>query len=149
MRRGITQEQVTAADALVVAGDKPTVDKIRARLGTGSPNTVTRMLDVWRQGLAVRLHDALSLPELPADVGNSMTGVWRMAVEKAAGLAQARLTTGARLKAGAAQAHVAAERNAAVPRCADLEARLADRVEIRCAARILTFWHFTRLSYFT
>lgn len=147
MRRGITQEQVTAAaDALVVAGDKPTVDKVRARLGTGSPNTVTRMLDVWRQGLAVRLQDALSLPELPADVGNSMTGVWRLAVEKAAGLAQARLQqerdalstayadlererihlSTRQLEADAAQAHVAAERNAAVQRCADLEARLAE-----------------------
>lgn len=53
MRRGITQEQVnTAADALVAGGEKPTVEKIRVALGTGSPNTITRMLDTWRSGLA-------------------------------------------------------------------------------------------------
>ncbi len=48
MAKGITQEQVSAAaDALVTAGERPTVEKIRAQLGTGSPNTVTRMLDTW------------------------------------------------------------------------------------------------------
>ena len=56
MPKGITQEQVNAAaDTLVAAGDKPTVEKIRQALGTGSPNTVTRMLDVWRSTLAQRL----------------------------------------------------------------------------------------------
>ena len=44
--KGITQEQVhRAADALLQAGERPTVDRIRAFLGTGSPNTVTRMLE--------------------------------------------------------------------------------------------------------
>ena len=147
MPKGITQDQVNAAaDALVTAGERPTVEKIRARLGTGSPNTVTRMLEVWRQGLALRLQDALSVPELPADVGNAMTGVWRLAVDHASGLAQARLQqerdalnaayadvererihlSTRQLEADAAQARVAAERNAAVQRCADLEARLAE-----------------------
>jgi hypothetical protein len=61
MAKGITQEQVTAAaDALVAAGDKPTVEKVRAALGTGSPNTVTRMLDTcWRGSLAERLQNIL------------------------------------------------------------------------------------------
>nr|WP_230598420.1 DNA-binding protein [Xanthomonas albilineans] len=33
--------------------------RIRAHLGTGSPNTVVRWLDTWRQGLGSRLtqHD--------------------------------------------------------------------------------------------
>ena len=49
MPKGITQAQVDdAADALLAAGENPTVEKVRAALGTGSPNTVTRMLDTWR-----------------------------------------------------------------------------------------------------
>ena len=43
MARGITESDVhTAADEIVAAGDRPTVERIRAHLGTGSPNTVTR-----------------------------------------------------------------------------------------------------------
>lgn len=45
MPRGITQEQVNqAADAILRAGENPTVEKVRAGLGTGSPNTITACL---------------------------------------------------------------------------------------------------------
>lgn len=92
MRTGITQDQVNAAaDALVAAGDKPTVEKVRATLGTGSPNTVTRMLDTWRGGLAERLQKVLHLPELPAEAGQAMTALWQLAVEHAERLLQARM----------------------------------------------------------
>ncbi|OOG41438.1 DNA-binding protein [Rhodanobacter sp. C05] len=92
MPKGITQEQVSAAaDALVAAGDKPTVDKIRQALGTGSPNTVTRMLDTWRGALATRLGQVLALPEVPGDVGQAFAEVWRLAVTHAESLAQAAL----------------------------------------------------------
>jgi chromosome segregation ATPase len=92
MAKGITQDQVSAAaDALVTAGERPTVEKIRARLGTGSPNTVTRMLDTWRGALATRLSDVLALPELPGDVGQAFTEVWRLAMAQAGSLAQAAL----------------------------------------------------------
>lgn len=92
MAKGITQEQVsTAADALVTAGERPTVEKVRAQLGTGSPNTVTRMLDTWRGALATRLSQVLALPELPADVGQAFTEVWRLAMAQAGSLAQAAL----------------------------------------------------------
>jgi len=92
MAKGITQEQVSAAaDALVTAGERPTVEKVRARLGTGSPNTVTRMLDTWRGALATRLSQVLALPDVPADVGQAFTEVWRLAVTQAGSLAQAAL----------------------------------------------------------
>lgn len=92
MAKGITQEQVSAAaDALVTAGERPTVEKIRAQLGTGSPNTVTRMLDTWRGVLATRLSQVLALPELPADVGQAFTEVWRLAMAQAGSLAQGAL----------------------------------------------------------
>lgn len=147
MRRGITQEQVDrAADALVVAGDKPTVEKIRAQLRTGSPNTIIRMLDVWRQGLATRLQEALSLPDVPADVGQAMAGLWRQAVDHATAIARAQLQqerealeqararlaqseserAGQLQKATAAEARIATELNAARQRAADLEARLGE-----------------------
>jgi len=92
MARGITQDQVNAAaDALVTAGERPTVEKIRAQLGTGSPNTVTRMLDTWRGALAMRLSQVLALPDVPTDVGQAFTEVWRLAMAQAGALAQAAL----------------------------------------------------------
>ena len=92
MARGITQEQVSAAaDALVTAGERPTVEKIRAQLGTGSPNTVTRMLDTWRGALATRLSQVLALPEVPVEAGQAFAEIWRVAVSHAASLAQAAL----------------------------------------------------------
>lgn len=92
MAKGITQEQVSAvADALVTAGERPTVEKIRARLGTGSPNTVTRMLRTWRGTLATRLSQVLSLPEIPGDVGQAFTEVWCLAVAHAPSLVQGAL----------------------------------------------------------
>jgi len=93
MARGITQDQVSAAaDALVTAGERPTIEKIRAQLGTGSPNTVTRMLDTWRGALATRLSQVLALPDVPADVGQAFTEVWRLAMTQAGSLAQAALS---------------------------------------------------------
>jgi DNA repair exonuclease SbcCD ATPase subunit len=90
MARGITQEQVNAAaDALVTAGERPTVEKIRAQLGTGSPNTVTRMLDTWRGALATRQSQVLALPEIPGDVGQAFAEVWRLAVTHAESVVQA------------------------------------------------------------
>jgi hypothetical protein len=56
MPTGISQDQVNAAaDQLVAAGNKPTVEKVRQVLGTGSPNTITRMLEAWRGELAQRM----------------------------------------------------------------------------------------------
>lgn len=56
MARGITEQQVpAAADALVAGGERPTVERIRQHLGTGSPNTVTRWLESWWQPLGPRL----------------------------------------------------------------------------------------------
>ena len=87
MARGITESDVhTAADAIVNAGERPTVERIRAHLGTGSPNTVTRWLETWWQGLGQRLQAQqakLSLPEAPDAVANAAGELWRMALEHA------------------------------------------------------------------
>jgi DNA repair exonuclease SbcCD ATPase subunit len=48
-RTGISYEDVAqAARAIVEAGGQPTIQKIREKLGTGSPNTVLQHLNKWR-----------------------------------------------------------------------------------------------------
>ncbi|WP_448228487.1 DNA-binding protein [Pseudoxanthomonas mexicana] len=87
MARGITETDVhTAADELVAAGERPTVDRIRAHLGTGSPNTVTRWLETWWQGLAPRLHThalQLALPAAPVPVSRLAQQLWEQALAAA------------------------------------------------------------------
>lgn len=87
MARGITENDVhTAADALVAAGERPTVERIRAHLGTGSPNTVTRWLETWWQGLGNRLdgHQArLAVPDAPEAVARAAGQWWGLALEEA------------------------------------------------------------------
>jgi hypothetical protein len=53
MARGITQTQINnAVDALLQRGMRPTTEKLRTDLGTGSPNTLARMRDTWWAELA-------------------------------------------------------------------------------------------------
>ncbi len=73
------------------ASERPTVEKIRAQLGTGSPNTVSRMLETWRGALATRLGQVLALPDVPVEAGQAFAEVWRLAVGHAESLAQAAL----------------------------------------------------------
>jgi len=95
MAKGITETEVhQAADALVAAGDRPTVERIRAHLGTGSPNTVIRWLDTWWQGLGARLaHDRSrrALPDPPAAIATLATELWEQALVAARTEADASL----------------------------------------------------------
>lgn len=79
MARGITESDVhDAADELVAAGERPTVERIRAHLGTGSPNTVTRWLETWWQGLGLRLNTQrahLAIPNAPEAI-TALAGEW-------------------------------------------------------------------------
>lgn len=91
MARGITEEDVhSAADALVCAGQRPTVERIRAHLGTGSPNTVIRWLDTWWVGLGSRLRGRgiqIDLPHAPEAVAELAGQFWASALEHARALA--------------------------------------------------------------
>ena len=110
MARGITQAQVSgAADAILGAGDNPTVEKVRIELGTGSPNTITRMLDAWRGQLGERLRQLSALPEVPGAVGQAMIELWRLATEHAEGLLESRFAN-ERSALAAAHAQLARER---------------------------------------
>jgi len=83
MARGITQTQVNdAADALLQRGIRPTIEKLRAELGTGSPNTLMRMVETWWSQLAERLaaQARADVPGLPEPVQRAMQVLWAEAV---------------------------------------------------------------------
>ena len=87
MARGITESDVhTAADEIGRAGERPTVERIRAHLGTGSPNTVTRWLETWWQALGDRLQVQrahLAVPDAPELVAALAGEWWGLALEHA------------------------------------------------------------------
>jgi len=133
MSRGITQDQVSqAADAIVATGERPTVEKIRNHLGTGSPNTVTRMLEGWRQGLSERLRQASLLPELPDKVGEAMTALWAQALQHARTQAQQDLQA----EREALQRATAVLDARAAEQAAQLSAAAADRTKAIEASKL-------------
>lgn len=115
MARGITESDVhTTADEIVAAGERPTVERIRTHLGTGSPNTVTRWLETWWQGLGQRLQaqqTRLALPEAPDAVAALAGDLWRLALESASDNAQ-KVVAADRIALQKAQAALQAERKA-------------------------------------
>ena len=82
--RGITQGDVThAADALLRAGERPTVERIRAAVGHGSPNTVGPLLDAWWKRLAGRLDAGpAAFHRLPESVAHVAEALWMQALEE-------------------------------------------------------------------
>ncbi|CAN7331565.1 DNA-binding protein [Rhizobacter sp. LjRoot28] len=58
MGRGITQTDVwQAADALLLEGARPTIERVRQKIGSGSPNTVSPHLETWFKHLGARIKD--------------------------------------------------------------------------------------------
>lgn len=121
MAKGKTQEDVfEAANALLRNGERPTVEKIRAYLGGGSPNTVGPHLDAFYRSLANRLggKPVTSLSaEIPIPVARAAEKLWTDAVELA------REEFSRKLEAGLAAAHEA--RNQAMSNAAALTESLA------------------------
>lgn len=77
MAGGITESDVhTAADELAAKGERPTVERIRAHLGTGSPNTATRWLETWWNRLGTRLQRARPDLEGAPVVLAELAGQW-------------------------------------------------------------------------
>lgn len=82
--RGVQQDEIwAAADALLKDGLRPTIERVRQKMGRGSPNTVSPILEAWFASLGPRL-GAISTQEeagdLPAPVWQSMTQLWDTAV---------------------------------------------------------------------
>jgi hypothetical protein len=82
--RGITQSDVShAADSLLRAGERPTIEKVRAKIGKGSPNTINPMLDAWWKTLAARLDSGpAALHRLPESVAHVAEALWMQALEE-------------------------------------------------------------------
>jgi DNA repair exonuclease SbcCD ATPase subunit len=82
-----------AADALLVQGDRPTIDRVRMRLGRGSPNTINDHLDAWWAKLGARLRDipGREFPHLPERVAQSLQLLWNEALAGAHATLQATL----------------------------------------------------------
>ena len=82
--RGVTSSDVSqAADALLRAGERPTVEKIRTAIGSGSPNTVGPLLDAWWRRLAGRLDAGpAAFHRLPESVAHVAESLWMQALEE-------------------------------------------------------------------
>ncbi|HEY5141056.1 MAG TPA: DNA-binding protein, partial [Methylococcales bacterium] len=84
-RPGITFEQVAAAaDAIIGEGQQPTINAVRERIGTGSPNTIHKHLTAWR---AARPQATAAAPELPT----SLTTAIATEIERAAASARSEV----------------------------------------------------------
>jgi hypothetical protein len=82
-----------AADELLVQGDRPTIDRVRMRLGRGSPNTINDHLDTWWLRLGARLRDipGQEFPQLPEPVSQTLLHLWSHALDGARSVLQATL----------------------------------------------------------
>src|ERR1700679_1874057 len=97
-RRGIAAGDVErAADALFRASERPTIEKVRAKLGTGSPNTINPLLDTWWKRLASRLDAGpAALHRLPESAAHVAEALWMQALDEGRRRAPRELSRDAR-----------------------------------------------------
>lgn len=85
--RGVQQEDVwAAADGLIADGLRPTIERVRQKIGRGSPNTVSPMLETWFATLSHRLGVGGAKEEagdLPAPVRQATAKLWETALASA------------------------------------------------------------------
>ncbi|MBN9373622.1 DNA-binding protein [Hydrogenophaga sp.] len=97
-RRGVQREDVwAAADAVLLAGEKPTIERVRQHLGSGSPNTVGPLLEQWFKHLGRRIQDpgAFAAPAgVPDPVLQAARHFWETALAQTRGDFDERLRQG-------------------------------------------------------
>lgn len=85
--RGITEIDVwQAADALLLEGARPTIERVRNKIGRGSPNTVSPHLETWFRSLGARIADPTAFsapPALPDPISQAATHFWEAALAAA------------------------------------------------------------------
>ena len=91
--RGVQQEDVWgAADALIAEGLRPTIERVRQKMGRGSPNTVSPMLEAWFATLGSRLGVVVDTKEgagkMPAALQQAMSKLWDTALSQAHGFGE-------------------------------------------------------------
>ncbi|VVD60842.1 Chromosome partition protein Smc [Pandoraea aquatica] len=140
--RGISERDVwTAADTLLMSGQRPTIERIRQQLGRGSPNTVSPYLDAWFAGLGARLSGAGSgvpgLPDgvdMPEPVARAALDLWTLVIHEArTALAEEAAVQRAALEAR--EAELAADREALEQARAVLHERIASAETAAADAR--------------
>src|SRR6516164_67777 len=89
-RGGIGERDVwEAADALLLSGARPTVERVRAQIGRGSPNTVAPLLDGWFKALGKRIQNPTAFqaetpaPAVPQPVLDAAQKFWDAALDAA------------------------------------------------------------------
>jgi DNA repair exonuclease SbcCD ATPase subunit len=96
--RGVQQDDVwAAADALLAEGLRPTIERVRQKIGRGSPNTVSPMLEAWFARLGARLGVAAAAEReggVPESVRRAMDALWTSAQASAREEAEAALGQG-------------------------------------------------------
>ncbi|WP_042878346.1 DNA-binding protein [Cupriavidus necator] len=125
--RGITRDDVwQAADSLLKAGQRPTIERIRLHLGRGSPNTVSPHLDAWFAALGGRIQDPQGFapaPGCPQPVTEAARYLWEAALQVARASAEAALTQ-RQAALAEEQAALAQEREALAQERQVMQARL-------------------------
>jgi hypothetical protein len=135
--RGITSTDVDrAADALLREGLRPTIEKVRAKIGRGSPNTVNPLLDKWWSRLAGRLDAGpAALHRLPEPVLHAAEALWLQCLDDARRRSQlesgsTRKTLNRERQDLAVQAHVLAIRENELKARIDAAERRTARLEL-------------------
>jgi len=87
MATGITETDVwTAADALLLEGARPTIERVRQKIGRGSPNTVSPHLETWFRALGARIKDPgafAASPAVPDPIAQAAAHFWETALAEA------------------------------------------------------------------
>ena len=82
--RGIQQDDVwSAADSLIADGLRPTIERVRQKIGRGSPNTVSPMLEAWFATLGTRLginKNSDELSGIPKILQQALRDSWEIAL---------------------------------------------------------------------
>jgi len=78
------EEIERAARALMVDGERPTVEAVRKTLGRGSPNHIaTCMQAVWKNQAALNTGDPIALTRLPPELADAAVAQWEQALRLA------------------------------------------------------------------
>ena len=73
------QRVYLAADALIAQGIWPTVQEVRARIGSGSNTTINDALKTWRESFLQRTAQAARRPDWPEGLETAVEALWQNA----------------------------------------------------------------------